>query len=392
MKLLVVTQYYHPEPFRITDICETLVKRGHSVTVITAQPNYPDGQIYDGYLNKYRIENINGVEVHRSKISPRKRGNLNLFLNYISFPFYASKVVNKIDHDFELVLINQLSPIFSAIPGLRYAKKHKVKSYLYCLDLWPESLVSGGIKNGSFIYKIMGIISYKIYTRADLVLVTSKSFSGKFISQNIKTYYLPQYAEDSFLISPEIKKEQDTFHCTFAGNIGEMQSVETILYAANELKNYTDIIFDIYGNGSKFDSVRSIKELLFLDNVNLHGRKDLSEMPEIYKKSDVLLVTLKKDKLLSLTLPGKVQTYLASGKPIIGAIDGETKQVIQESQSGYVCNAEDYISLSKLILQAKNNKSLSEMGKRGKEYYEKNYSKIQFFDRLESILVEVKNV
>lgn len=392
MKILVVSQYYYPEPFRITDICETLVKKGHQVTVLTGQPNYPNGNLYNNYNNEYCQEIVNGVSIVRTKIHPRGKGNFNLFINYLSFPYYSRKAIRKLDSDYDIVFINQLSPIFSAKPGIKYAKKHKKKTILYCLDLWPESLMTGGIKSTSLVYKIFGIISKKIYRKADKVLITSKSFADKFDAYKIITEYLPQYAEDNFSEITESPKFNNEFHCTFAGNIGEMQSVETIILAAKELQSYNDIVFDIFGNGSKFDDIKSLLETHNLKNVKLHGRKNISEMPEIYRKSDVLLVTLKKNDSISMTLPGKVQTYLASGKPIIGAIDGEANLVIQESGAGYVCPAEDYITLSQLILKAKENTNLAQIGQKGRKYYFDNFSKNKFINKLENIFLEEGNV
>lgn len=392
MKILVVSQYYYPEPFRITDICESLVKRGHNVTVLTGQPNYPEGFIYSGYENKYSQEIINGVNVIRSKIHPRKKGNLNLFLNYISFPIKARKLIKKMDKDFDVVFINQLSPVMSAVPGIKYAKKYNKKSYLYCLDLWPESLVSGGIKKNSIVYKVFNRISKKIYKKVDKILISSKSFSDKFSEYNVKTEYLPQYAEEKFLIVNEELKKDEFFQITFAGNIGEMQSVETIMLAANELKNNKNIVFNIYGSGSNYNSICNLKEELGLKNVLIHGRKNISEMPSIYAKSNAMLVTLKKDDLISKTLPGKIQTYMAAGRPIIGAIDGETKEIIKEARAGYVCEAENYKELSKLILLASQNEHLIEMGNNGRKYYDENFAKEKVLNKLEAMLLEVYDV
>lgn len=392
MKILVISQYYYPEPFRITDICESLVKKGHRVTVLTGNPNYPDGFIYQGYENKYSFEVINGVNVIRSKIYPRKKGNVNLFLNYISFPIKTRKLVKKIDKDFDVVFVNQLSPVMSAIPGIKYAKKNNKKICLYCLDLWPESLVSGGIKENGIIYKFFNKIAKKIYKKMDKILISSKSFADKFAEYNIETKYLPQYAEEGFTFISEERKKDGFFQVVFAGNIGEMQSVETIILAANELKNYKNIIFNIYGSGSNYDNIYKLKEDLGLNNVLIHGRKDISEMPSIYFHSDVMLVTLKKDDLISKTLPGKVQTYMAARRPIIGAIDGETKEIIKEAQAGYVCEAENYKELSKLILFASKDENLIKKGNNGRKYYDENFAKEKVLDRLEAILLEVCDV
>ena len=393
MKILIVSQYYFPEQFRITDICETLVKRGHVVTVLTAQPNYPEGKIYQSYTNKYHYEEINGVKVHRSKIHPRGKGSLNLFLNYVSFPFYANKHLKKLGKNYDVVFINQLSPITSAIPGLKYAKTNKTKTVMYCLDLWPESLISGGIKRSSLIYKIMDRISTKIYAKSDIIAITSKSFMNKF-SNNLKNkiVYLPQYAEDIFSPLPVKEKQNGIYNFVFAGNIGEMQSVETIVYAANELKAYKNIVFNIYGSGSKLNALNDLCTNLSLENVVLHGKKPIEDMPKYYENADALLVTLKKDALISMTLPGKIQTYLATGKPIIGAIDGETKIIIEEANAGYICEAENYKELSKIILLATKSSDLIQMGKNGFAYYIENFSKEIFMNNLENIFTEEINV
>lgn len=391
MKILVVSQYYYPEPFRITDICENLAKRGHEVTVLTGQPNYPEGKIYNDYKNEYSKEEINNVRVIRTKISPRRKGAFSLLLNYLSFPYYSKKVIKEIDRDFDLVFINQLSPVMSALPGLKYSKKNGKKTILYCLDLWPESLVSGGISTKSFIYKIFARWSKSIYRSADKILISSKSFKDKFEKYNITTHYLPQYAEDFYG-----QQFEDTlnskFNVTFAGNIGEMQSVETILFAAEILKQHLDIEFNIYGDGSKFEEIKRLKNKLKLDNLILHGRVDSSLMPKVFCSSDVLLVTLKKEPNISKTLPGKVQSYMASSKPIIAAIDGETALVLEESRAGYYCEAEDYIGLSKLILEAKNNPRLESLGKNGKTYYDNNFSKEHFYQSLEKFMEDLLDV
>jgi glycosyltransferase involved in cell wall biosynthesis len=384
MKILVISQYYYPETFRITDVCESLSKKGHDVTVLTGQPNYPEGKIYKGYQNKYTNEIYNSVKVIRTKIKPRLRGSLNLMLNYFSFPFYARKIINKLDDDFDCVFINQLSPILSAIPGIIYAKKHKIKSVLYCLDLWPESLVSGGIKKHSLIYMIFGLISKQIYKKVDLVLISSKSFEDKFSKYGINVEYLPQFSEDIFLNSTGLDniRSDKFFNLVFTGNIGRMQSIETILLAANELKSFNDIRFNIYGIGSKYDQLLKMKTKLGLHNVFFHGKLSIEQLPPILSSSSALLISLKIDDFISKTLPGKIQTYMASGKPIIGSIDGEAKKLIEMANVGYVTKAEDYIGLAKIILMAKNNPNFYLFGLNGRDYYNENFTKDIFIDKL----------
>lgn len=196
MKVLVICQYYYPEPFRISDLCEELVKQHHDLTVITGVPNYPMGEIYPEYRHKKkRDEVINGVKVHRCFTIGRKGGVIKRFLNYFSFAISSTRYVSRLKEDFDIVFVNQLSPVMMANAGIRYKKKHHKKLILYCLDLWPESLIAGGISRKSLIYKLFHGISSRIYRQADEILITSQSFeaylSAEFDISHDKIKYLP---------------------------------------------------------------------------------------------------------------------------------------------------------------------------------------------------------
>jgi len=386
MKILVVTQYYYPEQFRITDISQTLVQLGHEVTVLTGQPNYPNGEIFPGYSNRRTTELLGGVKIIRCKIIPRKKGKINLLINYISFVYYGNKEINRIDKDFDVIFINQLSPIFSAIPAIKYSKKNGVKSILYCLDLWPESVASSGLSKKNIFYKLISKLSNNIYKNVETIAITSNAFSEKFLNIGIEnTFYLPQYSEDIFKPLKN-NKTSKTIDFVFAGNIGEFQSVETIIFAAELLSCHTNIIFHIVGDGSKYKFIRDLVEKKQLINIKFYGKLPLEIMPEIYNLADAMLVTLKNDEMISKTLPGKVQTYLASAKPIIAAINGETSNILKEACVGYVCPAEDYIELSNSILKFINEGKKNEFSFNALRYYEDHFSKEIFFKKLEFLL------
>ena len=396
MKILVVCQYYYPAPFRVTDICEELVKRGHEVSVITGEPNYPEGEIYSGYEKHNHInEVINGVNVHRCRIIPRKTGVLYRFLNYYSFAVsslayvLSGKCKAKDGRPFDIVFVNQLSPVMMAYAGIAYKKKYKVPLVLYCLDLWPESLLAGGIKRKSFIYKVFHILSKRIYREADRICVSSQMFSDYMsdefgiIKSNVE--YLPQYAEDLFGFIKSSKNESGIYNLTFAGNTGSMQSVDTILKAAEMLLD-EPIVFNIVGSGSELDSLMAFAKDHKLSNVIFHGRQPISSMPRYYEKSDALLVTLKADPIISMTLPGKVQSYMAAEKPIIGAIDGETANVIRSAKCGYVGNSEDVNSLVYNIKLFIKNDNKEILGKNARKYYKQHFNRDAFINQLESIM------
>lgn len=394
MKILVVCQYYYPEPFRIPDICEELVRRGHQVTVVTGVPNYPEGVIYPGYeKGKNRRQTVNDVEVHRCWTISRKTGALYRLLNYYSFAVSSSLHVRKLPGDFDVVFVNQLSPVMMACAGITYGKKNKKPVVMYCLDLWPESLIAGGIRRGSLVYKLFHWASKRIYTRVDKILVTSCMFtdylSEQFGIRPEKMEYLPQYAEGIFN-DLKRKEKSDVLNLTLAGNIGEIQSVETVLKAAALLRD-EPVRFHIVGGGTDLGRLQGIAREQGLDNVVFYGRRPLEEMPGFYTRSDAMLVTLKADPVLSLTLPGKVQSYMAAGKPIIGAINGETARVIAEAECGFCSPAEDADALAKNIkkfLQA-GDKQL--MGQRARAFYESNFTQESFVDELEKSLREIED-
>lgn len=402
MKILVVCQYYYPEPFRITDICESLVKRGHDITVLTGLPNYPEGRVLDDYRHgKKRNETLNGVKIIRCFEIGRGKSKLRLFLNYISYAVSASLKAKLMKEEFDVVLVNQLSPVMIGIPAMVYKKKNHKKILLYCLDIWPDSLAAGGIKEESRIYKVFYKISRWIYNSADMILVTSSMFKDyfkdtlKIDTVNIK--HLPQYAEDLFNQNEEntaveiaASSENKKYNFVFAGNIGDIQSVETIIKAANEVSEKSNIIFHIVGDGSKLEECKKIAKGLGLTNVMFYGRHPLNEMPEFYGIADAMLITLKDNKTLSYTLPGKVQSYMAAGKPIIGSINGETRRVILKAHCGLCCEAENYKGLANLILDFCNSDKKEEMATNAQKFYFANFSKERFISKLENALLDLE--
>ena len=391
MKILVICQYYSPEPFRITDICEELVKRGHEVTIVTGIPNYPMGRIYDGYRHgERRDEVINGVKVHRCFTIGRRSGAVWRLLNYYSYMLSSTHYVSKIKDSFDVVFVNQLSPVMMANAAIKYKKKHHAGVILYCLDLWPESLVAGGVKRGSAIYNFFHRVSEKIYTAVDSILITSRSFAEFFEKEfGIKrTIYLPQYAEALF--TPEICKKEpnDTIDLMFAGNVGTAQSVDTIIKAAALTQNIPNLKWHIVGDGSELERLQAMAQ--GMNQVIFHGRKSLEEMPMYYSMADAMLVTMQKNPILSMTLPGKVQTYMAAGKPIIGAIDGETPLVMAEAECGICGEAEDAVAL------AENVRSFvmmdrEQLGNHARAYYDEHFDKLMFFEFLERMLESEKD-
>ncbi len=395
MNILVVCQYYSPEPFRIIDICQELVLRGNTVTVLTGLPNYPEGKVLSDYkFCKKRLEIIEGVKVVRCFEIGRGSGKIRLALNYVSFALSGSIKALYLKENFDVVFVNQLSPVLMALPAIIYKKKNNVKLVLYCLDLWPDSLSVVGIKDG-VIYNLFNILSKYIYRSSDTILTSSSQFndylSTKFSINSNKIKYLPQYAEDIFTVQKKVKKYNDDsiFNLTFAGNIGEAQSVSIIVEAANLFRNNKKIFFNIYGDGSCYEKCVEQTKKLGLKNIKFYGRLDVSEMPLIYSNADAMLVTLNNDEGIIKTLPGKVQSYMAAAKPIISAASGITLEVIKLSKSGLYCESGDVETLAILIEKMyKEQDKILEYSKNSFQYYNENFSRKKFLTKLIDCLNE----
>lgn len=394
MNLIVVCQYFHPEQFRVSDICFELAKEGHNITVLTGLPNYPQGIVDDKYKwFRNRREQINGVSVVRSWLLGRGTGTLRLALNYASFAF--SSIINTLflRKEFDAIIVYQLSPVTMALPAILLKKLTKKPLIIYCHDLWPESIASAGISEDSKIYQVLLKMSKWIYKQADEIFTSSKLFSEYFqttLEVNNRITHLPVYAEALFEDIAPIKKNNEIINLLFAGNIGEMQSVETMIYAANELKEENKIIFHIVGDGSSRQKCEQLTNQLGLENVIFHGQHPIDRMPQFYEMADAFLITLKANKVISYTLPNKVQSYMAAGKPIIGAIDGETQIVIKEARCGLCSSAENYHELAANIRRFANEREKHKTyGEKSKQYYNDNFSKKIYMKRLNRLLKSI---
>jgi glycosyltransferase involved in cell wall biosynthesis len=394
MKILVVTQYYYPEPFRINEICEELECRGHNVTVLTTNPNYPDGEIYEGYDNVESFETINGVKVIRCKSRPRHKGAVNLARNYISFMLSANKKVKQIKDDFDCIYVYQLSPITSCVPAIRVKKRKNIPVLLYCLDIWPESLKGSAFGSGP-VFEFFKVFSKKVYRSADVIAVTSPSFID-YISNlsNIDKSRMVTIYQHAGEINSEPKTDvnfniyNQYINFMFVGNVGESQNLECIVKAINNAEKKEKIRFHIVGSGSYLDNLKSLVERYGIkDLVIFHGRHPKSELGKYYSFADVCIVALKNEGIVSHTIPGKVQEYMSTGKPVLACMNGDTMDVITKANCGICVDTDDEIKLAKAIDYLVENKDdLVEMGRNARKYYINNFTLRHHVDILEMVL------
>lgn len=397
MRILVSCQHYWPEPFNTADVCEELVRRGHQVTVITGMPNtgMPDNDIPEEYRDgKITEEHRNGVRILRASLHPRLTGAKNRVLNYLTFWRNANKIARHLDEPFDVTFAYQFSPVMQADPALVYAKRHGVKCLLYSFDLWPASLLAGGFKEDSLPFKWMRSVSKRIYSQADRIAVTSplfdEYFKGELQLDISGSAYLPQYADDAFSERYEGSLPDgysaDQVNLTFAGNVGQAQSVVTIVEAAARLRDRSDIQLHIVGSGSRLEACEKRARELGLSNITFHGRKPVEDMPAYYAASNAMLVTFEDSPMARYTLPRKVTTYLAAGKPVLAALSGETARVLHEAACGACCDTADADGLARIIRDFSSKADEGSLGANARSYYETHFTKDRFFNQLELLL------
>lgn len=404
MKILIVTQYFWPESFRINDLAVGLKGKGHQVTVLTGIPNYPDGHFFQGYgFFKNVCQDYHGVKVMRSPLVPRgKGGSFRLALNYLSFAFFASLLAPFFCRGkFDLIFIYEPSPITVCLPALLLKKLKSAPVIFWMQDLWPESLSATGAIRSEKILKMVDMIVRFIYKRCDRILVQSRAFFEPIKDRggdSDRISYYPNSAEKLYQPvmlekdAPERTVMPEGFCVTFAGNIGAAQDFGTILNAAELLKNHRDINWVIIGDGRMFTWVKSqVIERNLTQTVHLLGRYPVETMPRFFSLADVLLVTLRKEPIFELTIPSKIQSYLACAKPIVAALDGEGSRIIEEAGAGLICPSENPKALADTVLELYNmpQAKLQTMGKHGRTYFNAHFENNMLLDRLELWMEEL---
>lgn len=402
MRIIVVSQYFWPENFRVNDLVKEWVQRGHQVTVLTGIPNYPAGTVFDAYRDRpSTFLYYEGAKVIRVPMLPRGTGGLRLILNYLSFVLAGSLLgpwrLRGIESD--VIFVFEPSPVTVGLPAVLLGKIKQAPVVFWVLDLWPETLAAIGVIRSPRALDWVGRLVRFIYNRCTLVLGQSRRFLESialYCDDKDKIRYFPSWAEDVFTAdeaepAPEVPVLTDGFSVVFAGNIGEAQDMPAVLDAAEFLKDNTAIRWVIVGDGRKFEWLQSeVARRGLKDRVLLPGRFPVERMPSFYSHADALLVSLKRDPVFSMTIPGKVQSYLMAGIPLIGMLDGEGAAVIRDANAGLACDAGDGAGLAKtvLTLAAMTRDERYELGQNGRKYAEREFGRVQLMDRLENLLSE----
>jgi colanic acid biosynthesis glycosyl transferase WcaI len=402
VKILIVSQYFWPENFRINDLTQELVQRGHSVTVLTGIPNYPAGTVFEEYRKTPKaFEYYSGARVFRAHMLARGNGAMRLFLNYLSFLLGACLYGpwRLRGQQVDVIFVFEPSPVTVGLPAILLGRIKRAPVVFWALDLWPETLAAIGVVRLPMVFGWVGHLVRFIYERCTLVLGQSRGFLpkiAKYCSDAKKIRYFPGWAEEIFneavlVPAPEVAVQKGVFNVLFAGNIGEAQDLPAVLNAAESLRHNNAIRWLIVGDGRR--SVWFHEEVArrgLQSNVLLLGRFPVERMPSFYAHADALLVSLKKDPVFSLTIPGKVQSYLMAGVPILGMLDGEGARVITDSNAGLVCAAGNSEGLASAVLEmfAMSVYQRKQLGVNGRDYAQKEFGRGLLMDQLEVLLHE----
>ncbi len=396
MKILVVCQFYYPERFTVSDICAELVSLGHDVSVVTGKPNYCYNEIIPAY-RKVKYEIIDGVKVHRVNLYPRKQSRLSIIRNYLSFHRNAKAFMRRFNEQFDVVLSVSLSPVISIAPAVLYAKKHKVKHVLHCLDLWPEStVVTGAVKKDSPMYKMLFRWSRNLYLACDKIMVSSPSFADYFkevlhiIDKPFPYVPQPSLGVHENLPPATFKKK---YNFVYVGNIGTLQLIGEIAEAGKIIGTRGDVEVHLAGMGLQSENLKKyIADNSLKDIVTYYGPLPLEKAVTLYADADALIVPLKEGGTVGKTIPNKLVQYLKYGRPIIGSLSGDGRDVLVKTKGAVLAdqNAESIAKAMETIIDLPADKK-EEMGRQNKLYYEEHFEIRRVAQLIERELLDTKN-
>ena len=392
IRILILSQYFWPEPFKISELANELSNSNLEVTVVTSVPNYPDGVVYEQYRNNpQQFEKLGNVEIIRVWQYPRGKYKLQLLLNYITFLIFASIELIKLllrKQRYHIVLAAQLSPITSVIPAIFFSKMVQAKLIYWVFDLWPDSVIS---KRGllGLLYVPAKLLCGVIYRRAKMVCITSRGFTVPLAKMGVgeaAMYYLPQWAENLYEVPSNsltwvdqfFSEQTDKINVVFAGNIGTAQNLTEVIEAIkiSEVKSRYNFVF--VGSGRMLNNLKALCANYDLgDTVKFAGRQPPENLSAFYAKADLLLLSLKSNSVFDLTLPAKLQAYMVVGKPLMIMASGEANSIVKQAQCGYSCVRNDrygYADLLKVCASA-SRKEMELMGENAQIYGEKYFKK-----------------
>jgi len=404
VRLLVISQYFWPEDFRVNELVAELCSRGHEITVLTGKPNYPDGEVYPEFVrNPAAFTSYAGARVVRVPMLARGKGRARLLLNYLSFALSATLfgMLRLAKARFDAMFVFEPSPVTVGLPAVSLRAIRGWPLVFWVLDQWPESLAAVGAIRSKPVLRLVGRLVRFIYRRCDVILSPSRllmSCVESYCRPGQRIEYFPNWVEGTYsadrpTAAPEVPERADSFSIMFAGNVGEAQDFPTILDAAERLTEHADIRWLIVGDGRAAPWVRrEIARRQLVERVIMLGRHPQERMPSFFNHADALLVSLRRDPIFALTAPGKIQSYLAYGRPVLAMLDGEGANVVDRARAGFASPAGDATRLAENVLRlaALPPEERLTMGRRGAEFAQREFSRDVLICSLEKWLDELR--
>ena len=402
-RILVVTQHFWPENFRINDIVEGFLQDGLEVDVLCGLPNYPKGEWFEGYSARGPWEEHFGTaQVFRAREWPRK-GNtsVNIFLNYVSWPLYAAAALDRLPGGYDAVFCFNTSPVLMCWPAIRYAQKYRIPFTNYVLDIWPENLYSVLPVKNALLRKLAQGVSDALYKKADRLIAMSEPLQQRLCQRTGKppraVKVIPQYCEDFYAVPQRDEALESRFagrfNLVFTGTFTPAQSLDMVLRAVLEARQAgaANLHLLLVGDGMSRESLQTLaRELNAGDAVTFYGSVPAKEVPKFTTLADALLISLSDSPDLGLTVPGKLASYMAAGKPVVASMNGAGYAAVQESGGGLVSPACDQHALAGNLLQLYRMDAAqrAQLGARAKAYYQAHYHRAELLRQLETFILQ----
>jgi glycosyltransferase involved in cell wall biosynthesis len=399
--ILIVTERFYPEEFRINDLALAWIKKGYKVKVLTQVPSYPYGKVFKNYKNLlFQTELWNGIKIHRMiTITGYKNSLFKKILHYANYVIFGSIISFFIGKDIDSVFIYHLGPLTDSLPAIIIKKIFHKRTTIWTLDIWPDAIFAFGIKRTAFREKVLNHFIKFVYKNCDNILVSSQNFTSKLklYTGNKPIFYIPQWADEvnsksSSQSNNIFFSKEKLFHFTFAGNIGKVQNLDNVIKAFALTKAKKNIQFNLIGDGWNLVNIKKLVNDNHYKNIVFWGRKPSSEMHIYYELSDVLVISLISDPMLELTVPQKFQAYLSSGKPIFAIMKGDVKKMVEEYDLGLVSNPDDLQDIKEGYekFATLSEDRIMDFGNNCKDLYLDKFQKIKNIQLISSFLFQEK--